>query len=118
MHVRPHERLVAWQEAYRLCLWIYTLTKKFPSDERYGLISQIRRAAYSVHTNIAEGNRKTSKKEKRKYFEIALCSLEELHSELKLSCDLQYIFQSEFIQADDHINRVSYLLNRLRMSFA
>jgi four helix bundle protein len=117
MHQRPHEQLVAWQEAYKLCRSIYALTKKFPSDERYGLTQQMRRSSYSVPTNIAEGNRKSSHKEKRHFFEIALCSLEELHCEARLSHDLGYIKKEEFIQIDDHINRVSFLLSKLRAAF-
>ncbi|NOS67303.1 MAG: four helix bundle protein [Candidatus Peribacteraceae bacterium] len=118
MHIRPHERLIAWQEAYKLSVSVHRLTSTFPQHELRGLTSQIRRAANSVHLNIAEGNRKTSSKEKRKFFQIALCSLEELHSGLRFSCEVDYINRQEFMKADDHINRVSFLLNRLRAAFA
>ena len=116
MHQRPYEKLVAWKEAHRLCLWIYRLTRKFPPDERFGLISQMRRSASSVPTNIAEGNGKRSKKEKAYYFERALASLEELHYQSVLARDLTYIAKQEYDKADDHIQRISYLLTKLRSS--
>ncbi len=117
MHERPHEKLVVWQEAYKLCHWVYIISKKFPSEERFALMNQIRRAAYSIPMNLAEGNRKSSRKEKRHFFEISLCSLEELHCQTRLAFDLQYISLEDFVQTDDRINRVSYLLNRLRSAF-
>ena len=116
MYVRSHEKLIVWQESYQFCLWMYTLTQKFPMDERFGLTNQMRRSAYSVPTNIAEGNTKHSPKEKRHFFEISHASLEELHCQCRLSCDLHYISVKEMKEADDHINRISYLLSQLSAS--
>lgn len=116
MHERSYEKLVAWKESYGLCLMIYKITKKFPSDERFGLISQMRRSASSVPINIAEGNSKYSSKEKAHFFEIALCSLEELHCESRLSKDLNYITPEEYVEIDDGVNRISFLINKLRSS--
>jgi four helix bundle protein len=118
MHVRPYEKLVAWQEAYGLCLWIYKITAKFPSEEKFGLVSQMRRSAYSVPINIAEGNTKRSQKEKAHFFEIAQSSLEELHCECRLSMDLGYMSKEDFLSADQRIHRISYLLTRLYASVA
>ncbi|MBI3332153.1 four helix bundle protein [Candidatus Peregrinibacteria bacterium] len=117
MHERMHEKLIVWQEAYKLCLWIYFLSRHFPNDERFALTSQIRDAAVSVPTNIAEGNARKSFKEKRRFFEIAAASLEELHVEILLARDLEYINESEFKKTDEKINRISYLLMKLRESF-
>ncbi|MBP9773282.1 MAG: four helix bundle protein [Candidatus Peribacteraceae bacterium] len=115
---RPYEKLIAWQEAYQLCLLVYTLTKKFPSDEKFGLISQMRRSSSSAPFNIAEGNRKKSTKEKAHFLEIALCTLEELHCESKLSLDLGYIDQTNFENLDDRISRTSYLIYKLQASLS
>jgi len=90
---------------------------KFPSDERFGIISQMRRSAYSVPINIAEGNMKSSRKEKAHFLEIAQSSLEELHCECKLSLDLQYLTIEDFKKIDEQVNRVSYLLTKLRSAF-
>lgn len=118
MHERLYEKLVVWQEAYKLCLFIYKLSLKFPSEERFGLISQMRRSAYSVPINIAEGNTKSSAKEKGHFFEIAHSSLEELHCESRLSKDLGYISATEFSDLDDRIQRTSYLLTKIRSSIS
>ena len=116
MHERPYEKLIVWQESYKLCLFVYKLTIKFPPHERFGLVSQMRRSSYSVPINIAEGNSKKSTKEKERFFEIAHASLEELHCESHLSKDLGYISALEYEAMDDHIQRVSYLLTKLRSS--
>lgn len=116
MHQRPHEKLIAWQESYKLCLSVYKLTLSYPYNERFGLTSQIRRASYSVPMNIAEGNSKRTKKEKSHFLDIALASLEELHCQLQLSKDLDYIKKSDFELHDGHVNRVSYLITKLRLS--
>lgn len=116
MHERPYEKLIVWQESYKLCLFVYKLTIKFPPYERFGLVSQMRRSSYSVPINIAEGNSKKSTKEKERFFEIAHASLEELHCESRLSKDLDYISAQEYESLDDHSQRVSYLLIKFRNS--
>lgn len=116
MHTRPHEKLIAWKEAYSLCLSIYKLTLKFPYNEKFGMISQMRRSSYSVPMNLAEGNAKRSKKEKSHFLDTALASLEELHCQLRLSWDLKYITKEEFESHDDHLNRTSYLITKLQQS--
>ncbi len=117
MQLRPYQKLIAWQEAYRLCLWMYRITNHFPAREQFGLTKQIRRAASSVPINIAEGNIKRSTKEKMYFFETALASLNEVHCESLLAKDLSYISEAEFESTDQHIHRVSYLLTKLRSSF-
>ena len=95
---------------------VYEYTKNLPSDERYGLTSQMRRSAYSIPMNIAEGNSINTKKGKSRYLNIAVSSLEELHYQRLLSFDLGYI--SKEVQGDllDHIQRVGFLLHKLRLS--
>jgi four helix bundle protein len=117
MVLRPYEQLIVWQKSHKLCLRIYDLTKKFPKEEQYGLVSQMRRSSYSVPTNIAEGNARRFTKDKARFFEIGLASLEELHYQCRLSLDLHYITQSEFEEVVEMIRSVSYLLTKLRMQF-
>lgn len=114
---RPYEKLLAWREAHKLCISTYSVTKIFPSEERFALADQMRRSSSSVPTNIAEGNARRTPKDKSKFFIIALSSLEELHYQFRLSLDLGYIPQDQFQAADDQINRVSYLLTRLLNKF-
>ena len=116
MHTRPYEKLIVWKEAHSLCLWIYKLTKQLPSDERFRLVNQMCKCAYSVPMNIAEGGSKQSKKEREHFYEIAACSLEELHYQCFLGKNLKYISQEDYVKADDHIQRISYLLTKLRLA--
>ena len=113
---RQHEKLVVWQEAHKLCIAIYAMTKSLPQDEKFGLISQMRRAAYSVPMNLAEGNARHSQKEKVHFFDIANASLEELHYQATLALDLKYISAALFKNIDDHIQRIGFLFFKLRSS--
>lgn len=116
MHQRPYEKLIVWKEAHALCLMIYTITKSFPADERFRLVGQMCRSAYGVPMNLAEGNAKHSSKEKARFFETAIGSLEELHYQCKLAKDLSYITQIQFDSIEDQIHKTSYLLNKLYSS--
>lgn len=116
MHQRPYEKIIAWQEAYALCLSIYKTTLSFPSSEKFALVSQMRRSAYSGPFTIAEGNAKRTKPDKRRFLEIGMGSIEELHCQLRLALDLRYISAEIFAKLDDHTQRVSYLLYRLHQS--
>lgn len=85
-----YEKLNAYKVAYKLCLGTYQLTKQFPSNEQFAIVSQMRRAAYSVTANIAEGSRKRTAKERIRYHHIAIGSLDELKSFYQLATDLGY----------------------------
>lgn len=85
---RKFEDLIVWQKAHRYVISIYQATKRFPKEETYGLVSQMRRAAVSIPANIAEGFKKISKAEKAHYLNIAQSSLEETRYYLILSNDL------------------------------
>lgn len=78
MKIKKFKDLVVWQKAHNLTLEIYKITQKFPPDEKYGIVSQMRRAAYSIPANIVEGHSRKSKKEFLQFLNIAKGSLEEL----------------------------------------
>jgi four helix bundle protein len=86
--VHTYERFVAWQKCHLLALAVYRVSEAWPSHERYGLVSQARRAAYSAAANIAEGSTKRGKAEFRRYLDISLGSLAELAYCLRLASDL------------------------------
>ena len=117
MTLRPYERLIAWQEAHKLYLWIHERTGKFPEHEQKRLVDQMRRSAYSAPMNLAEGCNKRTLKERRRFYEIAASSLEELHYQCRLSRDLKYFSEEEFLHVQSHICKTSYLINRLRGAF-
>ena len=102
--------LIVWQKSHQLTLEIYKITIKFPSEEKYGLISQMRRAAYSVPSNIVEGHSRKSKKEFLQFLNIAKGSLEELKYFLILSADLNYISKQEQKQLEELTEEVSKIL--------
>lgn len=89
------EDLEVWKKAYKLVLDIYSITKDYPAEEKFGLISQVRRAAISIPANIAEGFKKKGIKDKANFYNIAQGSLEELRYYLILSKDLGYYEQVE-----------------------
>ncbi len=89
------EDLKVWQKAHDLVLNIYSVTGDFPSEEKFGLTSQMRRSAVSVPANIAEGFRKHGIKDKIKFYNISHSSLDELHYYLILSKDLNYILDNK-----------------------
>jgi len=89
------EDLDVWKKAHKLVLNIYSITKDYPAEEKFGLISQMRRAAISIPANIAEGFKKRGIKDKANFYNIAQGSLEELRYYLILSKDLGYYEQVE-----------------------
>ena len=101
------EDLEVWQKAHSLTLEIYRITKTLPKDERFGLISQMRRSAVSVAANIAEGFNKKGPKDKVNFYNIAQGSLQELRYYMILCKDLGYIMTNEsLIKSTDSIGRM------------
>jgi four helix bundle protein len=97
----PYERFDAWKMAHELALQVYTVTDRWPSFERYGLTAQIRRAALSAPTNIAEGSAKRGSRELRRYLDIALGSLSEVSYLLRFSRDRGILADADFKTLDD-----------------
>ncbi len=105
--------LIAWQKGHKLVLDIYKITTNFPKGELFGLISQIRRAAVSITSNIAEGFSRKSPKEKAQFYYMALGSLTEIQNQLLISKDLAYINQNEFQVLADNTVELSKLIHGL-----
>jgi four helix bundle protein len=109
-------KLDVYQNAKKLSLYVYSLVKSFPSDERFCLSIQLRRAVTSIPINIAEGFGRFSAKEKARFIEIAFGSLTEVVCELELSLEQQYIRQEDFEEAERQIIVISKQLSRLYSS--
>ena len=105
------QQLEAWQQAHALTLQVYRQTQRFPPEERYGLISQMRRAAVSVPANVAEGFKRQGIKDKMRFYNLAEGSLEELKYYFILSQDLGYLTDCTEILAQ--AERTGRLLNGL-----
>ena len=110
------EDLEVWKKAHKLVLGIYRSTKEFPTEERFGLVSQMRRSAVSVPANLAEGFKKRSKKDKSNFYNIAQGSLAEIHYYIILSKDLGYLKDvQEYFESIDIIGRMlSGLIKSIR----
>lgn len=110
-----HEGLKAWQSAQSLALAVYTATQRWPRFERYGLTSQIRRAAVSIAANIAEGSAKKGPREFRRFLDMAVGSVAETHVYLLLAKELGYLTSSEWGELEalrDHTGRLIWGLCR------
>ncbi|HAD81642.1 MAG: four helix bundle protein [Candidatus Edwardsbacteria bacterium RIFOXYD12_FULL_50_11] len=88
--------LIVWQKSYKLCIEIYKITKAFPSQENFGLTSQIRRCSVSIPSNIAEGYARKNRKEYIQFLYTANGSLAELQTQLMLSKDIGYLKENDF----------------------
>ncbi len=108
------EKLIAYQESKALVVKVYNLLKGFPSEERYALCDQIRRAVVSVPSNIAEQGGRTSFKEKIHFLEIACGSLMETYCQLQIAVDLGYIDISLLEEIRPQFIKISQLLSGLR----
>ena len=108
---RSHHRLEAWKRALELVKTVYTTTSSFPKTELYGLTSQMRRAAVSIPSNIAEGAARETTPEFLRFLYIARGSLAELETQILIAHDLGYIDNVESLKAE--IYQVSALLDGL-----
>lgn len=113
--MRDFRKYEVWQLSHQLTLNIYLTTKQFPDSEKYALVQQIRRAAYSIPTNIAEGSAKLSEKEFVRFLDISLGSATELDYLLELSKDLNYIDTEIFILLNEKIISIKKLLYTLQL---
>lgn len=89
-----HQKLAVYTVSRQFVRECYFVTKGFPAEEKFGIISQIRRAALSVHLNIAEGSSRRSEAERKRYYEIARGSIIEIDAALDAAEDLEYVQQS------------------------
>ncbi len=105
--------LQAWRQAHELVLAVYAMTNKFPQSELYAMADQLRRAAVSVTSNIAEGFRRRTQKDKRKFYLDAFGSLSEVQSQMIVARDVAYISLDEYLTLEGKINYIERLLNGL-----
>ena len=115
---KHYKQLLVWQKGMALAKEIYRLTAKFPSDERFGLVAQMRRAAVSVPSNIAEGQARQSTKEFLQFLSHASGSLAEVETQLLLSIDLGYCKKEDTAVAAGLIEELQKMLPALRRKLA
>ena len=107
---RPHKKLKAWQVAMEIVQDVYKFTQQLPGEEKYGLVSQMRRSAISIPSNIAEGAARRSSKEFVQFLHIAQASLAELDTQIELCVRLGYfnnekeLFERKMLEVDRMIS--------------
>jgi four helix bundle protein len=111
--VRKFRELVVWQKALDLVKEIYRVTQEFPKEEIFGLTSQLRRAAVSVPSNIAEGQGRLTEKEFRQFLGNARGSLAEVETQIIIANDLDFINDQDFKNLSAMITEVGRVLNGL-----
>lgn len=111
--IESFKDLNAWKEGHRLVLQIYVLTRHFPKDELFGLVSQLRRAVVSITSNLAEGFNRQGIKEKVQFYSMALGSVAEVQNQLQIALDIGYISREQFTQVDEQAVVVHKLVNGL-----
>jgi len=111
--LKNFKELKVWEKSYQLSLDIYRVTTKFPDDEKFGLISQIRRATVSIPSNIAEGYGRRTRADYIKFLHIAYGSCCELETQMLISIDLNYLDNEKGSEIMDKIKEVERMLKSL-----
>jgi len=109
---RDFRKLEIWSESHNLVLDLYKSTKKFPSDEKYGLISQIRRSSASIATNICEACGQDTSASTKRFLRIAHASAKELEYQILLAHDLKYITKDLYEEYTKRIIKTSRMIYR------
>ncbi|MBS4014506.1 MAG: four helix bundle protein [Bacteroidetes bacterium] len=115
-HMFSFEKLEVWKESKDLTVQVYKLTSAFPDEEKYGFVSQMRRSATSVCSNIAEGCSRTSARDQAHFYQLAYSSLMELLNQMIISFELGFSNESDLVNIRLQIERISNKLNALRKS--
>ena len=115
---KPHRNLLAWQKGMDLVIEVYNLTQDFPDRELYGLSAQLRRAAVSVPSNIAEGAANRTRSQFANFLSNALGSLNEIDTQLELSFRLGYLSDQSYNNITSLLNECLALAYGLRKSIA
>jgi four helix bundle protein len=108
-----YKELLVWKQAHRLALDIYRDTQQFPQEERYGLVAQMRRAALSVVSNIAEGSGRQSDREQSRFLRIARGSVHEVQCQLLISRDLGFLTSDKWLVLDGAAQEISKMIHGL-----
>ena len=113
MHIYSFEKLKVWQNTRKLTNKVYLITRDFPADEKFGLVSQMRRAAISISSNIAEGSSRKTAKDQAHFYNMAYSSGLELLSQIILSLDLKFINKSTYEILRETIEQITNQINSL-----
>lgn len=116
MKVYSFEKLASWQQAKQLAIWTYGVTKTFPAEEKFGIVPQMRRAAISIASNLAEGTSRKTAKDQANFSTISYSSTIELLNDLIIANELKYINMELYEQGREMIEKQTFLIAQLRKS--
>ena len=108
-----HKKLDAYLISLKLLEQIYQITKAFPQDERFLLVSQLRRASISVCSNIAEGASRTTNPEKRRFLEISRSSLVEIDTQIEIALLIKYLEKPQIAELESYLSRIFMMLSKM-----
>lgn len=111
--VKSYEDLLVWQKSIILVKDVYSLTRKFPKEEIFGLTSQLKRATVSISSNIAEGSLRVSRKDFTRFLHIAYGSAAEVQTQLKIAEILSFATKAEVKEVSNKIKEILKMLNGL-----
>jgi four helix bundle protein len=111
--MRPHEKLDVWKKSVDFVVNVYKATERFPSDEKFGLTSQIRRASVSIPANIAEGAGRKSNKEFIHFLSIAQGSASEVSTEILIAHRLEYLDLKTYTDLNDDLDNIGRMITGL-----
>lgn len=114
MHIYSFEKLDVWQLAREFATNIYLVTNSFPSNEQFGLTSQIRRATVSIAANLAEGSSRVSSKDQAHFYHIAYSSAIEVLSHLLIATDLNFMNENQLQELRTQLEEITVKINSIR----
>ena len=114
MKVYSFEKLECWQQARQLAVWTYGITQKFPAEEKFGMVSQMRRAAISIASNLAEGSSRKTAKDKNHFSTIAYSSTVELLNDIIIANGLNFLTETLYKEGREKIEYQTFLIAKLR----
>ncbi len=114
MYIFSFEKLEVWNESKNLVKFIYDLTNNFPSEEKFGLTSQLRRASISIASNLAEGTSRNTNKDKAYFTTLSYSSTMEVLNQLIIAKELEFISEKDYGETRKQIYKISNMLNALR----
>ena len=111
--VKTYKDLLVWQKAIHFVTQVYKAVKGFPQEELYGLTSQIKRAAVSIPSNIAEGYGRKSTKDYIRFLQIAMGSIFEIQTQLEISKNLEFVSESSFGELYEYSREIERMLSSM-----
>jgi len=113
MKVTSYRELIVWQKSMSLATLIFQITKSFPASEQYGLTNQIRRACFSIPSNIAEGFCRGGRAEFRQFLQIAFASGAELETELEIAKNIGILQKEDYLFLIAKLDEIMRMLNKM-----